>query len=105
MNTYHVIITDDAKADLKRYRNYILNQFKNSQAAKALILDYRQTRKNLEKVAGSLSDPASEKLVQRGLKRINFQSHNYFLLYRIDKDTVYVTNVFHFLEDYESKLQ
>lgn len=45
MKTYHVVVTDDAKADLKRYRDYILKKFKNLQAAKALILDFRETRK------------------------------------------------------------
>ena len=105
MNTYHVIITDDAKADLKRYRDYILKKFRNPQAAKALLLDYRKTRKVLEKTAGSLNTPDSEILQQRSLRRINFQNHNYFLLYRIDNDNVYVTNVFHFLEDYENKIR
>ncbi len=105
MKRYHVIITDDAKADLKRYRNYILNKFKNPQAARNIILDFRETRKELEKVAGSLSDPESDILRTRRLKRISFQNHNYFLLYRVEKETVYVTNVFHFLEDYENKLK
>ena len=105
MKTYCVIVTDDAKADLKRYRDYILNNFKNPQAAKALIFDFRETRRKLETISASLQDPESEVLRQRGLKKINFQRHNYFLLFRIVGDRVYVTNVFHFLEDYENKLK
>ena len=105
MKTYRVVVTDDAKADLKRYRGYILKKFKNPQAARAVILDFRETRTKLETVAASLQDPESEILKQRCLKRINFQRHNYFLLFRIVGDLVYVTNVFHFLEDYENKLR
>ena len=71
MKTYHVVVTDDAKADLKRYRDYILKKFKNPQAAKALVLDFRETRKALETIAVSLQDPDSEALKKRDLKRIN----------------------------------
>ena len=105
MKTYCVVVTDDAKADLKRYRDYILKKFNNPQAARAVIIDFRETRTKLKTVAASLQDPESEVLKQRGLKRINFQRHNYFLLFRIVDDRVYVTNVFHFLEDYENKLK
>ncbi len=105
MNTYRVIVTDDAKKDFLRYRDYLIYVKKNSQAAKNLVNDYRETRKKLEIVAGSLKDPDSEKLKARRLKRINFLKHDYFLLYRIDGNTVSVTNMFHSLEDYENKLR
>jgi len=105
MNTYHVIVTDVAKADLKRYRDYILKKFNNPQAAKDLIHDFRDTRKQLEIVAGSLQSPASNELIRRNLKRINFLKHSYFLLFQIVDETVFITNMFHFLEDYENKLR
>lgn len=34
----------------------------------------------------------------------NFLSHRYFMLYRIENDTVYVDNIFHELQDYENKM-
>jgi len=105
MKKYHVVVTDDARADLKRYRDYILTKFRNPQAAKALILDFRETRKALETIAVSLQIPDSEALKKRDLKRINLQKHNYLVLFRIVDDSVYITNVFHFLEDYENKLR
>ena len=89
MKTYRVVVSDDAKADLRRYRDYLLNQKKSRQAAENLVLDFRETRKQLEKVAGSLQEPNSEALRDRGLKG----------------DTVYITNMFHSLEDYENKLR
>ena len=69
-----------------------------------MILDFRETRKQLQNVAGSLQDPESDALRQRNLKRINFIHHNYFLLFRVVDQMVYVTDMFHCLEDYENKL-
>ena len=54
MKTYRVVVTDDAKADLKRYRDYILKNFKNPQAARAVILDFRETRIELGTIAASV---------------------------------------------------
>nr|DAN54601.1 MAG TPA: PaaA2 [Caudoviricetes sp.] len=31
-------------------------------------------------------------------------SHRYFMLYRIENDIVYVDNIFHQLQDYETKM-
>ncbi len=44
------------------------------------------------------------KLRVLGYRRINFLSHRYFMLYRIENDTVYVDNIFHELQDYENKM-
>ena len=105
MKHYRVVITNDAKADLQRYKDYILYHFQNVQAAKSFLQDFRDTRKELENTAGILAVPDSEALQSRSLKRCNFRKHNYFLLFRINDSTVFVTNIFHFLEDYESKLR
>ena len=37
-------------------------------------------------------------------RRINFQQHRYFMLYRIENDVVYVDDIFHELQDYENKM-
>ena len=104
MKTYHVFITDDAKADLRRYTDY-LKKIKNSpQAAKNIASDFRETRKKLENVAGILTEPASDVLKSKGLKRINFLKHDYFMLYRIEGKNAFITNIFHALEDFENKL-
>ena len=105
MKMYTVVVTADAKADLKRYRDYLISVKKSSHAAKNVVLDFRNTRKQLETVAGSLASPDSKALKARGLKRIYFLKHDYFLLFRVDDNKVYVTNMFHSREDYESKLQ
>ena len=106
MKKYKVIVTPDAEKDLNRYLDYIRDEFKNPQAIRNVLVDFRETKRALSSVAGSLAEPESEKLKERGLKRMNFLKHNYFLLYYIGSDgIVYITDVFHGLEDFESKLR
>ncbi len=105
MRKYHVKVTDDAKEDFLRYRDYLIYVKKNPKAARNLVIDYRETRKQLENSVGSLRESDNENLKKRGIKRINFLKHDYFLLFRIEGGVVFVTNVFHFLEDFENKLQ
>ena len=105
LKTYKVMVTPDAKADLRRYLAYLRNNLKNRQAAKNVSKDYRKTKKSLETSAGSLKEPENEALKKRGLKRIDFHSHEYCLLYRIKGNIVEVTNMFHQSEDIENKLR
>ena len=105
MKYYNIIVTADAREALLRYSDYLLEEKKSPQAAKNLILDFKETRKKLENTAGSLREPDSEELKHRGLKRINLLKHNYFLLYKIVGDNVFITNMFHSLEDFENKLR
>ena len=102
---YRIYALNDAENDFKERLAHIKEVFKNSQAAKSVLDDYKRTRKALSTVAGSIAEPDSMKLRQRGLKRMNFQSHNYFILFRIVENRAEITNVFHFLEDYENKLR
>lgn len=74
------------------------------QAAQALYDDYRETKTVLAKIAGALADPDDEKLKQRGLKRINFLHHNYFMLFTVENEKAIIVRVFHGLEDYQNKL-
>ena len=104
MKRYKVYITGRAFSDLRIRIGYLRNEKKSMQAAQALFDDYRETRSILANIAGALADPDDEKLKQRGLKRINFLRHNYFMLFRIEKEKVIIVRVFHGLEDYQNKL-
>lgn len=73
-------------------------------AAKNLLDDFEMTKSNLERVAGSLAACQNPRLKELGYKRINFISHRYFMLYRIEDDKVIVDNIFHELQDYEGRL-
>ncbi len=106
MKKYRVIVSPDAKDDLRRALTYIKKELKNPQAARSVMDDYITTRKTLSKTAGSLKESESDSICgKRGLKRINFLRHNYFILFRLDGDDAVVTNIFHDLEDYENKLK
>ena len=106
MKHYKVIVTPDAEGDLQAYIAYLRHVKKNPQAVKNVLKDFRETKENLGRVAGSLGEPYSDELRKRGLKRINFLKHNYFALFYIGADdTVYITNIFHGLENFEDKIR
>ena len=105
MKQYKVVLTPEAEDDLWRYLKYLQQDKMNPQAAANVLDDFEKTKMSLSDVAGSLREPDSEKLKKRGLKRINFIDHNYFMLYCIVNGDVYITNIFHGLENYENKLR
>ena len=101
---YKVTVTSKALSDIARIVGYILFEKKSPQAANNIIDDYDATLKKLEVIAGSLricDDPDLERL---GYRRINFESHKYFMMYRIIEDEVYVERIFHNLQDYINKI-
>lgn len=105
MNTdFKVIITDDAVMDLRRYIDYLIKVKQNPQAALSVMDDYDDTVTALSAVAGSLKPCESPNMKARNLRRINFRRHNYFMLYQLEGQNAYVTNIFHVLEDADNKL-
>lgn len=103
MTTYRVVITEYAKEQLKDYISYILNEFGNRQAAKAVRDDAAATGKKLEHVAGSLREMENPNM--KGYRKIHFLKHDYVMLYRIEGDVVYVDRIYHELQDYERKFE
>ena len=101
---YKIVITSDAEADLDAFLSYLLFVKKNEQAAVNLINDFEDTKNNLANVAGTLKYCDNPKLKALGYKRLNFLSHNYFMLFRIEGNTAIVDSIFHALQDYESKM-
>ena len=101
---YKVFVTEEAEADLDNFVSYLLFVKKSEQDAKNLLDDFELTKQSLANVAGSLQDCTNPRLKEFGYKRINFMSHRYFMLYRIEDDKVIIDNIFHELQDYENKL-
>ncbi len=104
MKKYRVIVVPRAQQDLKAHLDYIKKEFKNPKAAQNVYDDFVKTKKALALTAESIQEQSSEILKQRGLKRINFRNHGYFMLFCIFDGVVRITNIFHDLEDYERKL-
>lgn len=66
--------------------------------------DFEAAKESLSHVAGSLKICDNPKLRALGYRRINFLSHRYFMLYRIVDNIVFIDNIFHELQDYESRM-
>lgn len=105
MKKYKTVITKQAQADLRGKLAYIRDRLKNPQAVQSVYDDYKLTRIILEEVVDTIHEPDSVKLKKQDLKRINFRTHNYFMLFRIRDDRVEITNIFHGSEDFENKLR
>lgn len=101
---YKVVLTRGAEKDLDRFITYLLFEKKSEQAAGNVLDDFEETKRILTYVAGSLKLCDHPHLRESGYRRINFLSHRYFMLYRIENDTVYIDGIFHELQDYENKL-
>ena len=101
---YKIVVTCDAENNLDRFIHYLLFEKKSQQAAKNVLDDFEATKESLKYVAGSLKLCDNPKLRQLGYRRINFLNHRYFMMYRIEDDVVYIDNIFHELQDYESKM-
>ncbi len=101
---YKVLITPEAEEDIDRFIAYLINEKNSKQAARNVLEDFEATIQSLSIVAGSLKLCDNPRLSELGYRRINFLSHRYFMLYRIEKKTVIVDAVFHSLQDYENKM-
>lgn len=101
---YNIVVTADAEEDLNRYVRYLIFDKGSSQAARNLLNDFETTVESLKIVAGSLKLCDNPRLKELGYHRINFHSHRYFMLYRLEGNDVFVDNIFHELQDYENKM-
>ncbi len=101
---YKIVLMRGAEEDLDGFVAYLLFEKKSEQAAINLLNDFEATKTSLSNVAGSLKLCDNPKLRALGYRRINFLSHRYFMLYRIENNTVYVDNIFHALQDYENRM-
>lgn len=98
-SVWKVLATDDVEKDLSEFVQYLLYEKLSEQAADAVIQDYDDTLEVLERVAGSLKTVDNPRLAKLGYKRINFQRHNYYFLYRIERNTAIVDGMYHELQD------
>ncbi len=92
---YKVVITEDAEADLEGFLLYQLYVKGSVQSAKKLLDDFDMTRLTLARMAKFLNYCQNPKLRKLGYRRINLVVHKYFILYRIEGETVIVDGLFH----------
>lgn len=102
--TYEVVLTKDAENDLDNFIQYLLFEKHSKQAATNVLQDFDNTKRSLEKIASSLKLCDNLRLRKLGYRRINFERHRYFMLYRIEGERIIVDNIFHELQDFEGKM-
>ncbi len=102
MDSFDVIISPKALAQLNDYIDYIQYTLMNDQAAHNVWQDALDTRKKLSEVAGSLKPCAHPLLKKYGYHQINFLRHRYLMLYRIEGQAAYIDAIYHQLQDYEN---
>lgn len=66
-----------------------------------VIFDFEDTIEALSRVAGSIRYCEDGDLRKRGYKRRDFLNHDYFVLFRIEGNKVYVDDIFHELQDFK----
>ncbi len=101
---YKVVITEDAELDMDNFVHFLLFEKKNELAASNLIDDFDAVIATLTHAAENMKLCENQHLRELGYRRINFKSHRYFMLYRVEEDMVYADNIFHELQDYENRM-
>lgn len=94
----------DVQNDLDEFVRYLLIDKKNEQAAIAVLNDYDDTLNELSKVAGSLKLLDDEEMARLGYRKIRFQRHRYYLVYKIIESNAIVLRMFHELQDVDNIL-
>ena len=97
---YSVKVTASAEKDLDSIIGYIVNELCSRQAAVHLLDEIESTYRVLSETP--LCYPACAQPLLRGYRKITVM--RYVILYRVDKDTVFIERFFSQLEDYENKL-
>ncbi len=101
---YKVVVLPAAQMRLEKYIAYTKDILKNKTAAKNIAKDARATKKRLSEKATLFQYCANDELAAMGYRTIRFEHYDFFMVYRIDGKIVYVDDMFHDLQDYESTL-
>lgn len=101
---YKIVLTENAQYELEMCIQYLLVEKKNIQAAQSFLHDFETTKTTLNNVAEVLQFCRNKRLKKLGYRRINFQKHKYFMLYRVEDKQIIVDGVFHNTQDYERRL-
>ena len=100
---YNLIITDRADELIDERVNYLLNKFRNPQAAH-LLDGISSIYDRLEDNPYQFPDSKDSYLMRRGYKEALVPEMEYRMVFRIDGDDVYIVGLFHDLEDYIPKV-
>lgn len=98
---FNVVLTSRAQLDFRNITHYLLYELKSEQATISVTNDMEQTIEQLSYMASGLKLCNDLRLRDLGYRTIHFKRHNYFMLYHIQNDTVYIDAIYHDLQNYE----
>lgn len=103
---YKITITEQAEKLLDHILSYIINQYKNPQAAGNLIGEIEYVFGNFENNPKMYAYSEDSYLASRGYRKAVVPHYDYVIIFRIDEETasVYIVGFFHGLELYKNKL-
>lgn len=101
---YKLVVTERADELIDRLVAYLVNRLKNPDAASHFLDELESIYSRLEENPYQFSESKEEYLFLRGYREALFHEMKYRVIFRTDKQTVYILGVFHTLEDYARKL-
>jgi len=99
---YEIVISELAEKQLDECLRYLIDVKRNIQAARRLVDDFEDTKKELSIVASSLRYCDDPYLKSEGYRKMLFKKHRYLFIYRIIDERIEVNAMYHELQDYEN---
>lgn len=99
MNTYEIVVTPDAEADLYAIKDYIAETLQVPEVALNYIRALRKEMEKLSYMAESIAPVEREPWHTRGVRKIAFK--NFYIYYRPDNASgkVYILNLIYTKRD------
>lgn len=101
---YNLVITEHAEQLLDNLVYYLVYRLKNEQAAIHLFDGVEKIYERLEKNPYQFSESRDAHLKRLGYREAFLADMNYVIIFRIEGSQIYVTGIFHQLENYRRKI-
>lgn len=102
--TYKLIISEYTDYQIDCIFHYISVRLNNKLAAKSVLSDIENAYDILTLNAESFSLCTDSYLREKEYHKLSLQHHDYVIIYRIDGNNVFISGIFHMLENYRNKL-
>lgn len=102
--TYNILITATAEKQLDYIIYYVLTEYADDFAARAIYEDANETYRALAYMAGSIKISDDPDLAQYNYRIIKFRKHKYVMAYRLEGNTAIVDGIYHSSQNYAEDL-
>ena len=105
MDSYRIIVTPDAEADLSELRDYIANVLRSPETARSYLHHLRKEIGSLSEMLARIKAVDEEPWHSRGIRKLIVK--NFLVYFRIveEEKTVYILNVIYARRDQLSVLE